>query len=62
MKLKIPPQPNRVQIRVAEIDYGNRRYKAVKGKFKSVTLFETNVEEVWAIIEPAIRNACKEGK
>lgn len=59
MKLK-PSRVNRVQIRVAEIDYVNRHFKSVKGRFRSMTIYETSIEEVWAIIEQALKEA--EGK
>lgn len=41
----------RVQIRMVEVD---NRYRVIKGKFKSITVYETNVEEVFSVIDKAL--------
>lgn len=60
MKLK-PTRVNRVQIRASEVNYVNKHFKSVKGKLKSTTVYETSVEEVWAVIKQALAKAENKG-
>ena len=56
MRLK-ESSPNRVQIRVAEVNYdktGSKNYKVAKGRNKSMILYEATLEEVWDAITQAI--------
>ncbi len=50
--MKLNP-PTRVQIRVHELG-NDKTYKAIKGRAKSITVYETTLEEVWKIIDDAL--------
>ena len=60
--MKLLLKENRVQIRVAEVTLENGKYKAVKGKFKSMTVFDTTAEEVFDVIVRALKSKCEELK
>jgi len=53
-------QTERVQIRVSQLEADT--YNVAKGKTKSVTIYDTTLEEVWQVVDEAIKKKCNEGQ
>ena len=53
-------QTKRVQIRVSQLEA--ETYITAKGKTKSVTVYDTTLEEVWQVVDEAIKKKCNEGQ
>jgi len=53
-------QTKRVQIRISELEAES--YSIARGKTKSVTVYDTTLEEVWQVVDEAIKKKCNEGQ